>query len=271
MFATSAQQIESAAAVLGAPPPPVRDTLRQVLPQLLAQIPEDLCSSRPLRKFNLHAAEFMATTENLSEEERELLVEASVRALDAGLDELEYAYLVEECFIDAWRRTSSPRTFPWALSLLEVVADRPAQSVSARTGFAQLIFADGQRYLARLPQNQILLLRDLLQICALEDLSNSLPTTVASPRAEEVEHFSANGIHRLGIYSLMETAAKRAKTIIQSAHPSIEVIVNADHVAARRFAIWPETVTFCWSQHPALNMRRRSASSRIAGGSHCST
>ena len=232
VFATSAQQIESATAVLGAPPPPTRDDLRQVLPQLLAHIPEDLHPSRPLRKLHLHAAEFMATTESPSEEERELLAEASLRALDGGLDKLEYAYLVEECFIDAWKRASSPRTFPWALSLLEVIADRPAQVVSSRTGFAQLIFADGQRYLSRLPQNQILLLKDLLRVCTLEDLADSLPATGASPGAEEFQRLSARGIRRLGIYSLMETAAKRAKNIIRSSHPTIEVIVNADHVAS---------------------------------------
>ena len=232
VFATSAKQIESATAVLSAPPPPARETLRQMLPQLLAQIPEDLHSSRPLRKLHLYAAEFIATTESPSEEERELLVEASLRALDGGLDDLEYAYLVEECFFDAWKRASSPRTFPWALSLLEVIADRPAQAASARTSFAQLIFADGQRYLSRLAQNQILLLRDLLRICALKDLADSLPATAASPRAEEVEHLYASGIKRLGIYSLMENAAKRAKTIIQSSHPAVEVIINADHVAS---------------------------------------
>lgn len=232
VFATSPHQIESAAAVLGAPPPPARDALRQMLPQLLAQIPEDLRPSRPLRKLHLHAAEFMATTESPSEEERELLVEASLRALDGGLDNLEYAYLVEECFVDAWKRASSPRTFSWGLSLLEVITDRPAQAVSARTGFAQLIFADGQRYLSRLPQNQILLLRDLLRVCALEDLVDSLPIMATLRAAEEFERLSASGIRRLGIYSLMEPAAKRAKAIIQSAHSAIEVIVNADHVAS---------------------------------------
>ncbi len=232
VFATSAYQIESAAVVLGAPPPPVRSILRQMLPQLLAQIPEDLRPSRPLRKLHLHAAEFMATAESLSEEERELLVEASLRALDGGLDDLEYVYLVEECCIDAWKRGSSPRTFPWALSLLEVIADRPAQVVSARTGFAQLIFADGQRYLSRLPQNQILLLKELLQVCALGDLANSLPDPPApGDRKQEADRLSAGGIRRLGIYTLMEPAAKRAKVIIQAAHPDIEIIINADHVA----------------------------------------
>lgn len=232
VFATSAHQIESAASVLGAPPPPARDILRQMLPHLLAQIPEDLRPSRPLRKLHLHAAEFMATAESPSEEERELLVEASLRALDGGLDDLEYAYLVEECFIDAWKRSSSPRTLPWALSLLEVIADRPAQVVSARTGFAQLIFADGQRYLSRLPQNQILLLKELLKVCALGDLANSLPDPpTLGVRKVEAERLSAGGIRRLGIYTLMEPAAKRAKVIIQAAHPDIEIIINADHVA----------------------------------------
>ncbi len=232
-FASSTPQIEAARAVLDVVPPQARETIRQVLPQLLAQIPDDLKSSSPLRKLHLHAAEFMATTRALSEEERELLAESSLRALDAGLDELEYSYLVDECFHEAWKHASSPRTFPWGLSLFELTADRPAQPESARAGFAQLIFADAQRYLTRLPQNQILLLKDLLKVCAMEDLANSLPDApIHEERAEETERLSASGIRRLGIYTLMEPAAKRAKTIIQATHPTIEVIVNADHVAS---------------------------------------
>jgi hypothetical protein len=185
--------------------------LRQVLPQLLGQIPEEFRASRSFQKLHLHAAEFLATTEALSEEERELMVEASLRALDSGLPQEEYSYLVEQCFTDAWQRASSPRTFPWALSLLEILVDRPASPPAARAAFAQILFADAQRYISRLSPHQILLLRDLLVVVRLEDLSKVLPQGLAPQvQAAEAQQLTASGIRRLGIYTLMEPAARRS-------------------------------------------------------------
>lgn len=231
-FASSSQQVQAVTKVLAAPALEAHGTLRQVLPQLLGQIPEEFRASRSFQKLHLHAAEFLATTEALSEEERELMVEASLRTLDSGLAQLEYSYLVEECFADAWRRASSPRTFPWGLSLLEVVADRPADPGPVRAAFAQLIFADSQRYLPRLSHDQILLLRELLGVCGMQDLAASLPDALLpGPMTLNARQPSSGGIRRLGIYTLMESAAKRARAIIQSAHPNVEVLINADHVA----------------------------------------
>jgi hypothetical protein len=161
-----------------------------------------------------------------------------VGLLDAVLDGIGrrgYVEILDELSSSLADR-ASPAIIDASLAVLEMAAFHPAPDPEALSALATVVIGNCRRFTHRLHRDQLAILdiacKDIGEDYArqVSELAERVFETAESPTANEQASLSGQLI---GVYTLEEPAAMRAKTAIESAYPGVRVETNASHVATQ--------------------------------------
>lgn len=157
-----------------------------------------------------------------------LLAVVDVR-LHLGVSSHEYSDITRQLAI-AIRAVSSPAIAEVALNAIEVLVNSMCPSESDRQGFVAEVGSVFQRWRRRIGRDQIV----LLQLIAEEV---GVPLEMHSEGSEQetggqTEWATLRGL-RVALYSLQESALRRAVTVLSSLCPEVRVDAHQDHVGSQ--------------------------------------
>lgn len=144
--------------------------------------------------------------------------------LQAGLTAQEYARYLQDIHL-VFEQVRSPHHMRWALDVCDALAMEPCPDPAARLRLLTAVAQAGHEFANRMPESDIAMLRMLAQEAGV-DLT--LPDPEKKPKAH-ADHQAAE-LGTIGIYTLDETAARRATQILKSMYGTIDVRVNTDAV-----------------------------------------
>lgn len=141
-------------------------------------------------------------------------------------------------WLDMLRSTmSSSGTVDWQVDLLQVTAHHPVPTgaETARQTYVFAVLEDLRRFRTALDRTTLESLAAICESLGME-LSGELEALRAAGTVEEADLFSCLAGKTVVLYSLMESASRRAADTLRRLVPSIEVITNADPVGTERLA-----------------------------------
>jgi hypothetical protein len=115
----------------------------------------------------------------------------------------------------------------WASDVIEVLIDNPCPDPDARSTFVGLILQTGVEFISRIPVDIRTLLEELASELGLRELLPIVPAEGQTPRIQK----ELDGIV-IVLYSLTESALKRAYTYLTNTWPGLKVVPRADEVAS---------------------------------------
>jgi hypothetical protein len=139
--------------------------------------------------------------------------------------------------------TLAPTTNVSALDLLEIVAERPVLDRSACVRLFDALAAGLHRFEFAAGDTRWDVLRSLAVRADLAEWAehSTPPPPTPEERVAESATLAALSGRRVGIYTLMAPAGRRAAEIIQQAAPGVEVRVFSTMVAEKRLLDWART------------------------------
>jgi hypothetical protein len=155
------------------------------------------------------------------------LVRIGEARLQLGVSDVEYGEVLEHLG-NAILAVESPSVVGMALDALEVAINAPAVSPPNRQQFALRLFTVFRRWHTRIDATQFALLRSLAKDL---DVVSAIPSTdeVVTLRGAESIWRSLDG-RRVAMYSLQESALRRAAAVVAELCPSVRVDGFHDHV-----------------------------------------
>lgn len=204
---------------------------------------------RPLYRTLL---EFLVCAETVSESDLTLSQELVQSLFDVGVSSDQYDEILVGVEL-LWSVKRSFKSLNWALDMAEILAIYPSPKPELRSGFFNsllgLVATNPQRVDSSTWMVLELLAQDYGEIECFEKLK-----PLAKEDAEEPEA-SLSG-KKVGIYSLTEQAAIRAKQLLDKLFPGVVVEVNHDHAATpalENLARSSDLFVFAWrsSKHQA--------------------
>lgn len=155
------------------------------------------------------------------------LIRIAQARLELGVSNAEYIEILEHV-ANAILAVESPSVARLALDALEVVINAPAVSPGQRQQFALRLFMVFQRWHTRIDATQFALLRNLAKDL---DLISAIPSGTEPVALAEGESKwrSLNG-RRIALYSLQESALRRAAEVVTELCPGLRVDGFHDHV-----------------------------------------
>lgn len=151
-----------------------------------------------------------------------------------GIDTVRYEELLDELRGTLVARTS-PAVIDAALAVLEMAAFHPVPNADALDALASVVIGVSDRFAHRLHRDQL----TILELCS-KDLGGTYEEQArelvqrldsGSDGAEGDLYEKSLSGQLVGIYSLEEHAADRAKLAIESAYDGVRVEIDASHVA----------------------------------------
>lgn len=202
--------------------------------------------------------DLLAMGDVVSRVDLDLVSQLLTRLLQIGLSSQDYALRLRD-LADLENRVTSYATLPWSLDVCESLALEPCPSQAAREarlGFFTLVLSHAQGFAHRLGPQDILAFEYLACDFGVDPDSLSV---LRSGRAAVAPTTALADLNRktIGIYTLMEAAGSRAKTILESMFAGCRVVVNSDMVATAQLnnlAKVADIFVFAWksSSHQAF-------------------
>lgn len=190
--------------------------------------------------------------------EQELIHQLVVAIVESG-DEMSYKRAVDTA-TKVFSDIRSPRALSWALDVCDSLSQRRVRDHEARMRLLVQVVQACQEFRSRLDPLQLHQLRLLVEEAKLP------PLTLSSSASDASAELSANDetTYRIAIYSLNESATRRAVEILKSLHPNWVIETNADHVCSERLRALAQHVdvfVFAWrcSKHAAYHCVKASS------------
>jgi hypothetical protein len=120
----------------------------------------------------------------------------------------------------------SPATLGWAADVIEIVVDNQCPDPDRRVGFVSQVLTKAGESLGRGSAGTVALLHQLASEMDLQQLVPLPSTDFAQEALRDVSGLV------IGLYSLTESALKRAEAYLTSAWPGLKVVARADHVGS---------------------------------------
>ena len=187
-----------------------------------------------------------------SQTELQLARELAGALLIMGLDENEYANLVSD-LEDLLGAHISIFTLSWSLDLVELLAVHVCPDPERRLRLLLRVVNEARRLAHRLSSTDALVVQHLCQ-----DYEIDCPKEILGEESADVartgEILSGK---KIGIYTLMESAGRRAAAILIRLCPTVRVELNGDHECTNRLinlARTADILVFAWksSKHQAF-------------------
>lgn len=185
--------------------------------------------------------------------------------LATGLDLAEYRTLLRD-LADWAGAVVSSATLDRLIDLVEVTIQYPCASVDARRDLWSRVLVAFQGYQARIDVVQFACLAEIDRLIGgdaplLGMLDALAPVRGDEPGGDEPRRFPGGGRTRVALYSLVESMARRAESILESVYPGIEVDCLSGTVSDRRLeqaAREADLFVICWTRatHAATNAIR---------------
>jgi hypothetical protein len=182
--------------------------------------------------------------------DQELIHQILVAIVDSG-DDASYRQavdIVSKVFVTI----QSPQALGWALDVCDSLSQRRVRDVDSRLRLLTQVMQAGQQFSSRLDALQT------YQLCLLAKEAQLNPPEF--PKSDAAVDKETNGLeqtaYRVAIYSLDESATRRAVDILKSLHPHWVIDTNADQVCTDRLkalAKKSDVFVFAWrcSKHAA--------------------
>jgi hypothetical protein len=218
--------------------------------------------------------EFLAYSDSLGASDL-ILAQELIRSLfEIGiLDDKKYQEIIE--LIDLfWATAKSFKYLDWALDMAEILAIYPSPNPELRLKFFNDLLGLVAISLRRVEPSTWMVLDLLAQDYNTVDCVEKLKPVVGG--VEEVRAVNPLAGKKVGIYSLTEQAAIRAKQLLESMYPGVDVEINHDHEATQALENLSKSsdyFVFAWrsSKHQAYYCVKKFAQKLILTNSKGST
>lgn len=130
--------------------------------------------------------------------------------------------------IEIWSRTRSVRQLDEGIELLDVLLDSPCADSEVRGEYWRAVQEFALTDWRRLSPEQRSLVRQAS--LGVTGTDQQLPPDESLARVDSPDAERLAG-KRLGIYTLMEGAARRAKAVLAAKFPGLDIAINSDHTA----------------------------------------
>jgi hypothetical protein len=203
-----------------------QDALRDALPYFL-----EFCMSAGLdaRLKQVYESLFVtvAIDPQVSLPQTAALVRIAQARLELGVSKPEYIEIVRQ-ITSAIQAIESPSAADLALQALEMLVNAACPNAQERQQFAVQVIAIFQRWYKRIDRTQFALLKALTNELEMPEAMGGLAKEFAAGIASS--EWSQLGGKRIAIYSLQESALRRAALVISELSPGIRVDTFDDHV-----------------------------------------
>jgi hypothetical protein len=226
-FIQDAQGVqETADLLLSERPPWGQEALRDALPYF-----QEFCmaADADARLKQVYESLFVAVAvdSRVSLPQAAALVRIGQARLELGVSKIEYAEIVHQ-ISSAIQAIESPSVVDLALDALEMLVNAACPEVQERQQFAVQVIATFQRWYTRIDRTQLTLLRTLSDELQMPAAMGGLAKEFAEgTTASEWAQLQGK---RIAIYSLQESALRRAAAVISELSPGIRVDTFDDHV-----------------------------------------
>jgi hypothetical protein len=164
----------------------------------------------------------------------DLVGQLAERLVTFGLDETQFEELVAQLEY-RWSISKAPRTVAWATDLIELTTDNPCPDRARATVFHSGLFQSFNDFFSRLERP---VRRHIVALAEELGLGELLP----DEGTEEDAPVDVRG-YKVGLYSLTETALRRAKETLMGAWPGLDVVTSSDMHATRELTNLARTAT----------------------------
>jgi hypothetical protein len=164
----------------------------------------------------------------------DLVGQLAERLVTFGLDETQFEELVAQLEY-RWSISKAPRTVAWATDLIELTTDNPCPDRARATVFHSGLFQSFNDFFSRLERS---VRRHIVALAEELGLGELLP----EEGTEEDAPVDVRG-YKVGLYSLTETALRRAKETLMGAWPGLDVVTSSDMHATRELTNLARTAT----------------------------
>jgi hypothetical protein len=202
-----------------------RPVVRDALPVLLASLTRDGGLRPEAVRLAIEVADVVLSS-GAGKVERALALDIMDAAFECGCTPEEYRHLLEA--VGSHFEEVGPRSISFVADAVSLVLDASAQDRSARERFVARGFAAASRALDRLDPEDALVLRQVFRA-----VGSAMPE---APGTAETLTPRDHSIRVVGIYSLEESAARRAAGWIAEIVDGVDVRLSHDHVNSDRLA-----------------------------------
>lgn len=226
-FVNNAEEIQATADLLLSDRPQWgQEALRDGLPYFL----EFLAATEPdPRLKQVYEALFIAVAVDpqVSLPQTAALVQIAQLRLQLGVSKAEYVEILRQV-MSAILAVETPAIAELAIEALEMLVNAACPDIQGRQEFAMQVVVVFQRWYKRIDRTQFALLKALTtELGIAEALGSQANDLRDGPAASEWTHLEGK---RIAIYSLQESALRRAAMIISELSPGIRVDTFNDHV-----------------------------------------
>lgn len=155
------------------------------------------------------------------------LIRIAQARLELGVSKVEYVEILEHV-ISALQAAESPSVVDLVLEALEMLVNAACPDVQQRQQFGIQVIAIFQRWYRRLDRAQLALLRSLAEELEMPGAMGNLPKEV--PESQGASEWAQLNGKRVAMYSLQESALRRAALVMGELSPGIRVDTFSDHV-----------------------------------------
>jgi hypothetical protein len=230
---------------------------RRAVPAIFnAVFPDGTRPDETTRPIAILLFDLIALDETLTPTDLEILLLIVGLLMTVGVSPADYLNLVSG-LDDVQRRVGSYSHLTWSLDMAETLAIAPVPNDAgreARRQFFLLLVGQAQLFSHRLERQAVLIFRLL---CRDYDLDEEALGAITGREtvAIDIEVADLSG-KTIGIYSLTEAAATRARVALLEMFPGVRVETNSDTVATTRLITLAKTAdifVFAWrsSSHQA--------------------
>lgn len=156
--------------------------------------------------------------------------------MESGLTHQEYADLIQD-LKELVERELAVRTFEWAMDICEVISISRSPNDHTKKDFISYFLSIGHLKVSpnRLDLAQLHLVEQLSLDIGQRDLFSNYIQTPEEETTKQLEKLSLDlSNKKIGIYTLTESAGKRAKDTLEKLFPGVEVGLNNDHGGTER-------------------------------------
>lgn len=210
------------------------ETLHLVLPSLIAYLQRD--GDTPSREF---APLYEAVIELLvmgtagGEEDRALFFDLTAALLALGTTPERYRSIVGEA-VALWDRYHAPATLTWALDYLDLLIAHPCPDPAARAALLHALLGRLGSFHRKVEDEQWRMLRLLCGDLGEPETFEALGAPPPAIAAIQTDPLEALGKRTIAIYTLTESAGRRAAEVLKRRAPGVRVDLFHDLVGSDR-------------------------------------
>jgi hypothetical protein len=198
----------------------------------------------------------LAASESLSRNDLSVTTQLTSSLLAFGLTAPEYQEVID-LLNDLFESERALRSLDWALDLVEELVLERCQDEEARLRFFTNVSLFAQQSAHRITESQRRALESLYQDFALEVPDELKDVTDSEPDEDSKSVSERLAGKRIGIYTLIEPAGKRAADRLKQLAPDSEILLNSDHECSERLSALAKSADifiFAWksSKHQAF-------------------